>query len=130
MQRKIDDRGETDATAATAPAATARNQVVLTGRVSGPATQRQLPSGDTVVSGRVIVDRDDKELSRSRQRVDTLDCVGWTAGVRRSMLAWTAGDVVEIDGAIRRRFFRGAAGAVSRVEVEVKRTRRQRTKLA
>lgn len=119
--------GKVSATAAPAPTATTRNQVVLTGRVSAPATQRQLPSGDTVVSGRVIVDRGDKDLSRSRQRVDTIDCVGWTAGVRRSMLAWTAGDVVEIDGAIRRRFFRGAAGAVSRVEVEVLRTRRRRT---
>jgi len=39
--------------------------------------------------------------------------------VRRSVGGWGEGDLVEVTGAIRRRFFRTAAGAASRVEVEV-----------
>jgi single-strand DNA-binding protein len=39
--------------------------------------------------------------------------------VRRSALSWEPGDVVEVEGSIRRRFFRTGGGAASRVEVEV-----------
>jgi single-strand DNA-binding protein len=40
------------------------------------------------------------------------------------MLAWTAGDLVEVEGALRRRFSRGAATTTSRYEVEVSSARR------
>ena len=87
-----------------------RNEVTLCGRVAARAESRQLPSGDTVVSARLIIDRDPAALTRSRQRVDTIDCVGWTPRVQRSMLAWQPGQVVSVEGAIRRRFFRGTSG--------------------
>jgi single-strand DNA-binding protein len=101
-----------------------RNQVVLWGRVAAPAENRQLPSGDAIVTARVIVDREPSARSRSSQRVDTIDCVGWTVRVQRAMRRWEAGDRVEVEGAIRRRFFRGVAGSVSRVEVEIHAARR------
>ena len=101
-----------------------RNEVLLYGRVAAPAEERELPSGDTIMTARIIVDRDLDALSRSSQRVDTLDCVAWTGRVQRSMSTWSAGQLVEVRGAIRRRFFKGAAGAVSRVEIEVTSTRR------
>jgi single-strand DNA-binding protein len=96
-----------------------RNEVVLWGRVAAPAEERELPSGDSVVTARIIIERDSAARSRSAQRVDTIDCVGWTARVQRVMRRWSEGDRVEIEGAIRRRFFKGVAGSVSRVEVEV-----------
>ncbi len=98
----------------------ARNEVVLRGRVAAPADERELPSGDTIVTARLIVDRDSAALGRSSQRVDTIDCVAWLRRVQRSMRGWEQGERVEVTGAIRRRFFRGATGPVSRVEVEIR----------
>ena len=106
-----------DASTAETPA---RNEVVLRGRVAAPADERELPSGDTIVTARLIVDRDSAALGRSSQRVDTIDCVAWLRRVQRSMRGWEQGERVEVTGAIRRRFFRGATGPVSRVEVEIR----------
>jgi len=106
------------------PAGAARNEVVLCGRVAAAAEERELPSGDCLMTARVIVDRDSAALTRSSQRVDTIDCVAWLARVQRTMRNWQAGDKVQVEGSIRRRFFRGETGAVSRVEVEVKRAKR------
>jgi len=103
-----------------------RNEVFLVGRVAAPATERELPSGARVVSTRLIVDRDDAEMTWSRQRVDTIDCVAWAARPQQSIRRWQPGDRVQVVGAIRRRFFRTAAGPASRVEVEVKRASRIR----
>jgi single-strand DNA-binding protein len=102
----------------------ARNEVLLCGRVAAPAEQRELPSGDTIVTARVIVDRDNAARGRSAQRVDTIDCVAWGSRVQRSLLRWQVGQFVQVQGAMRRRFFRGQTGPVSRVEVEVTATRR------
>lgn len=101
-----------------------RNDVVLRGRMAAAAESRDLPSGDVVVSFRVIVDRERGE--DSRRRVDTIDCAAWTSRAQRSALAWQAGDLVEVTGALRRRFRRADGGAISRVEVEVDRARRVR----
>ena len=101
-----------------------RNEVVLHGRVAAPVEERELPSGDTIITARLIVDRDSAALARSAQRVDTLDCVAWVRRVQRSMRSWKAGDRVEVSGAIRRRFYQAAGGAASRVEVEIRSTRR------
>ena len=98
------------------------NEVRLTGRVSVDPESRVLPSGDTLWSLRLVVERGPGE-SRSRQRVDTLECAVWAARVQRSVASWRAGDQVEVTGALRRRFFQTGAGAASRVEVEVLRGR-------
>jgi single-strand DNA-binding protein len=102
------------------------NAVVLCGRVAVAPQVRDLPSGDVVMTTRLIVDRDPSTLTRSRQRVDTIGCVGWAKRVQRSMRTWQAGDTIQVEGALRRRFFRTSAGPASRVEVEVHRARRVR----
>ena len=102
----------------------ARNEVLLRGRVAAAAESRELPSGDVLVTIRLIVDRDPAAHVRSRQRVDTIDCVAWQRRPQRSLRSWAPGDLVEVSGAIRRRFFRAATGPVSRVEVEVAAARR------
>jgi single-strand DNA-binding protein len=99
-------------------AADAVNEVRLVGRVSQAPEERVLPSGDSVWTFRLVVARP-PGASRSRQQVDALECAVWSGRVRRSVGRWRADDMVEVTGAVRRRFFQTASGAASRVEVEV-----------
>jgi single-strand DNA-binding protein len=108
------------------PRSLGRNEVHLSGRVAAAPVERELPSGDSVVTVRLIVERDGPAAARTSQRVDTIDCVGWTARVQRAMRRWQAGDEVEVSGALRRRFYRVADGPRSRFEVEVSSARRAR----
>lgn len=98
------------------------NEVRLVGRVAQLPSSRELPSGDVLWSVRLIVDRDEASV-RTRQTVDALECIAWAGRVQRSLAGWGAGDVVEVSGALRRRFYRTGAAAVSRVEVELSRAR-------
>lgn len=104
-----------------AEAVVAHNEVVLVGRVAAPADERELPSGDLLATFRLVVDRPpEPPLSAGRRvSVDTFDCAAWGAGVRRTARALGAGDVVEVHGALRRRFWRAGAVPASRCEVEV-----------
>lgn len=109
------------------------NQVRLVGHMSGDPELRTLPSGDPLWTFRVVIPRDQAETSgsrataqsgqRARTVVDALDCCVWGGRSRRAVMTWRAGDLVEIEGAMRRRFFRAGPTAVSRVEVEVSRAR-------
>ncbi len=114
----------TDPAATKSAPARARNEVALQGRVAAPPEERTLPSGDSLMTARLIIDRNASAREHSAQRVDTIDCVAWTARVQRSMRSWQPGDEVLIAGSIRRRFYRGASGPVSRVEVEIHQARR------
>lgn len=104
-----------------------RNEVLLVGRVAAAPQERELPSGDLLVSWRVVVGRPPAPRPPEGVRattVDTLDCVAWTAAARRAASALAPDDVVEVSGALRRRFWRTGAGAASRCEVEVTSLRR------
>ena len=100
-----------------------RNEVVLVGRVAAPAEERTLPSGDLIATWRLVVDRPPGRRTVPEgvraATVDTLDCVAWGAGARRTARGLAAGDVVAVEGALRRRFWRAGPGAVSRCEIEV-----------
>jgi len=100
----------------------ARNEVSLMGRLAADPVSTELPSGDVVVSLRVIVDRDIR--ARRPPSVDTIDCCAWSPRARRSVSSWHPGDIVEIEGALRRRFWQGSTGPASRYEVEVRKARR------
>jgi single-strand DNA-binding protein len=93
-----------------------RNEVTLVGRLADGAQERPMPSGAVLCSFRLVVRRD--SVSRGPS-IDTLDCVAWLAAVRHTVLRWSAGDLVEVRGAVRRRFWRGVSGPVSRCEIEV-----------
>jgi single-strand DNA-binding protein len=103
-----------------------RNEVVLVGRLTSAAEERELPSGDALVSWRIVVDRPPSQRTDGRRAptVDALDCITWRKAVSRSVLGWHVGDTIEVSGALRRRFWRGERGPVSRTEVEVVRARR------
>ena len=124
QQQAVQSRG---ARALERPEDTSRNEVHLVGRLAGAPQERELPSGDLVVAFRLVVQRRPGRPAPDGVRVptvDTIDCVAWTAGLRRTVLGLVEDDVVEVHGALRRRFWRAGAGAVSRYEVEAATVRR------
>jgi single-strand DNA-binding protein len=88
------------------------NDLLLRGRVSAIAVEKELPSGDKVVEFRLIVSRE------RRDGVDTLDIGAWSAKSRRTALTLKPDEWIEVSGAIHRRFWRGASGLASRWQVE------------
>lgn len=100
------------------------NEVRLRGRVAQEPQQRELPSGDSLITFRVIVDRASKQRTKpaqrteSARRVDTIDIACWSGATRRAAARLHADDIVDIRGALRRRFWRAGTGAASRYEVE------------
>jgi single-strand DNA-binding protein len=88
------------------------NDLLLRGRVSAQAVEKELPSGDKVVEFRLIVSRIE------RGGVDTLDIAAWSSKMRRSALTLKEGEWIEISGSIHRRFWSGPTGVASRWQVE------------
>jgi single-strand DNA-binding protein len=103
------------------------NEVRLVGRLSADPEERVLPSGDSLWTFRVTVERPPRKRGQggqgSTQRSDSLDCAVWGGRPRRTVSTWSAGDLVEVSGAIRKRFFQAGGARASRVEVEVARAR-------
>ena len=100
-----------------------RNDVVLRGKLSAPAEVRTLPSGDTLVSFRLVVRRPEPRVRG--QSTDTLPCITYDRALQRRVTAWQAGDVVEVEGALQRRFWRTAGGGTaSATEVNCRRGRK------
>lgn len=95
------------------------NSVRLVGQVSGEPVDRLLPSGDHVVSFRVVVPRSAAARRRTRQSVDTVECSAWSAKVRRAAVRLGVGDQVTVSGELRRTFRRNGAGVTSWVTVDV-----------
>lgn len=118
------------------------NTVRLVGRVSAEPEHRELPSGDQLVQLRVVVPRPTRparsargrraaagtakadEVPAARTQVDTIDVACWTAVTRRTASRVQPGQVVEVHGALRRRFFKAGAVTQSRYEVEAALVRR------
>lgn len=100
--------------------AEASNRVSLRGRVSTPPEERSLPSGTAIVTLRLTVPRGLSPMTQgSRQTSDWVDCAAWGGKVRRTVSGWRAGDLVEVEGALRRRFYRSQTGTATRLEVEL-----------
>jgi single-strand DNA-binding protein len=100
------------------------NEVRLVGRLAADPQLRELPSGDSVWNLRVAVQRSaGPRGQKPRQRVDSLECAVWGGRLKGRVSSWRSGDVVEVEGALRRRFFQAGGSAASRVEVELTRGR-------
>lgn len=110
------------------------NTVHLRGRVSGVGDERVLPSGDSLVTLRVVVPRPPRRRAPAgegkgpRAQVDTIEVACWSAATRKVATGLTETDIVEVDGALRRRFFQVGGGAASRYEVEASKVSRVRAK--
>jgi single-strand DNA-binding protein len=98
------------------------NDVHLVGRLTGTPTVVDLPSGDELVTFRISVPRGvqagGSAAGSATQRVDSVPCTAWSPRVRRSVMTWRAGDLVEVSGAVRCRFYQAGGATRSRVEVE------------
>lgn len=110
-----------------------RNAVHLSGRVSGTPVERELPSGDRTVTLRVVVTRSPTSgagraagpvRNGGPPRVDTFDVTCWSARTRASALRLPEGQQIEVEGPLRRRFYRTPVGPSSRYEVHASRLRR------
>lgn len=91
------------------------NEIHLVGRMSDVPIERVMPSGDVLVTWTLVVQR--ARPVPGHPGHDRIECATFLAGIRRSVLKWGPGDVLEVDGALRRRFF--GAPKVSRYQVEV-----------
>ena len=69
---------------------------------------------------------DDVGVGAERRTGSTARPGARAAGAASS--GWVVGDEVEVDGALRRRFFRGGVGSSTRLEVEVLTARRARAR--
>ena len=85
------------------------NVVVLRGKLARPAEERELPSGDRLVSLELTVRRTEGE------RADSVPVVQFEAPAASASL--DVDDEVVVVGKVRRRFFRTAGGTQSRTEV-------------
>jgi single-strand DNA-binding protein len=113
-----------------------RNSVHLVGRLGAASRERTLPSGDAVLTFHVVVDRaasgpsvrpkPGRGRATGSDGVDAIACAAWSARARRTVRAIEPGAWIEVEGALRRRFRRGAVPPVSFYEVEVARVRRVR----
>lgn len=99
------------------------NAVHLVGRVTAAPVERELPSGDRVVTLRVTLDRPTGPTKHGggRRQVDAIDLACWSEPTRRSAEQVGPGDRVAVHGALRRRFYRAGSATLSRYEVEVQR---------
>jgi single-strand DNA-binding protein len=98
------------------------NQVHLVGRVSGQASEKTLPSGELLVEFRLVVERENQRSER--REVDTLDIAVWSTRLRKRALSFLVDEWVEVDGALRRRFWQSPSGLASRWQVEASQVRR------
>jgi single-strand DNA-binding protein len=99
-----------------------RNDVVLRGRLSSSPELRPLPSGDTLLVFKLVVRR---ESPRPRgPKSDVITCVSYLPTLQRYAAAWTADDVVEVEGSLQRRFWRTPTGTAIAYEVNCRRGRK------
>src|SRR4051794_41698422 len=88
-----------------------RNDVLLRGRLSAPAEIRTLPSGDAVVTFRLVVRRPEPRVRG--QSVDVLTCITYDRSLQRRVAVWQPGDIVEGEGGLQRRVWRTRPGTAS-----------------
>ncbi|WP_017593643.1 single-stranded DNA-binding protein [Nocardiopsis potens] len=96
-----------------------RNEVVLEGRVTAEPSVRELPSGDRLVTWRVTVARPGGEgAAGAGRQADSITCVSFRTDIQNATRGWRIGDLVQVVGALRRRYrrSRGFAGGVVEVE--------------
>lgn len=98
------------------------NEVHLIGWVSGVPTLKLLPSGDQVVEFRIVVQREKPKSDRTE--VDALDIAVWSTKLRKRACSLQEQEWVQVDGQLRRRFWRSPAGIASRWQVEASEVRR------
>lgn len=111
---RADSSGMTDTT----------STVHLVGRLGNRMEIRELPSGDEILTFNLVVDR--PKGHPGTVRVDTIPCQTLKPVVKRRLESLEAGEVIEAEGRLVRRFWRSGTGLASAMEVEVETLRRLR----
>ncbi|MFF0311730.1 single-stranded DNA-binding protein [Streptosporangium sp. NPDC004379] len=97
-----------------------RNEVVLVGRLPEAASVRKLRSGSALTRWRLIVRRQPRAR---RVQVDTIPCASFAPEVALAAAGWLPGDMVEVRGSLRRRWWGDGGSKSSGYEVEVRSAR-------
>ena len=98
------------------------SEVTLVGRLGARVDERTLPSGDVITTFTVVIDRRRRRGEPpSAARVDAIPCQAGQAAVARRLATMESGQWVRVEGSLRRRFWRSAAGLGSAMEVDVRR---------
>lgn len=92
--------------------------VHLIGRMGGGAGERELPSGDRVSTFTVVIDRPPRR--GSRVTVDAIPCQAFPARLRARVARLDPGTFVEVEGTLRRRFWRAGSSLGSALELDVR----------
>jgi single-strand DNA-binding protein len=101
-----------------------RSEVVMVGRL-GAVAEKTMPSGDTMLSFRVVVDRAPRDRGpHGRVLVDAIECSLWKSHLIKRLRRIPPDSLVEVSGPLRRRFFRSGQGFQSMMDVEVRSLRR------
>lgn len=92
------------------------NEIVLVGRLSGEPEWRELSGGDEVAVWRLVVEH---RGGRSPQdSIDTIRCVTYDPAIQAGVRTWSHGDLIEVRGSLRHRFWRAPTGPRGLYEVE------------
>jgi single-strand DNA-binding protein len=102
------------------------NEVYLRGRLADDPVEKELPSGDVLVVFRLTVPRPPSD----RVRVDSIECVTSRARPRRTLAKAQPGMELEVEGSLRRRFWRAPNGPASRYAVDATTVRISSRRLA
>lgn len=101
------------------------SSVRVIGRLGSTVHDRELPSGDVVSTFTIVVDRrEGSRPSSSRTRVDAIPCQAFRSTLRSRVARLEPGTLIEVEGALRRRFWRSASGLGSALEVDVSQLRK------
>jgi single-stranded DNA-binding protein len=92
------------------------NEIVLIGRLSGEPEWRALPDEREVAVWRLIVEH--RGARSPQDAIDTIRCVSYDPVVQAGVRGWSHGDVIEVRGALRHRFWRAPTGPRGLYEVE------------
>lgn len=107
---------------------TTSSHVALVGRLGARVRSQTLPSGDVVTSFTVVIDRPTREQSGGAHAVtvDAISCITTRARARSQVERLEPGTVVEVEGTLRRRFWRGGGSSAvgSAMEVVVRSIRK------
>ena len=107
------------------------NEMHLVGELAAVADERDLPSGDRVMTFRLTV-RTESALNTRRAkpdsgaRSDSIDCMASGAALMKRLMSYSPGDLIEVHGSLRHRYWRGPSGLNSRYEVEARSVRSRR----
>ena len=108
--------------AAAEPTTLHRNEVLLVGEITTAPEERELADGRGAVTFRLDV-RGETGAGATR---DSLDITVTSARARKAALGWEIGDVVEVEGVVRRKFYKVGAMSKPFTVIEAERAKRLR----